>query len=432
MALINNLAPTTELEAVNAMLSAIGEAPIEDLATASREDVDKALNILREAAREVQARGWRFNTEFNFKLAPTDTVLIDGTAYNVFTPPADLAAFRLSLRSEQYGMDAVVRPSRTYVDVNGAAVDVLYDRINGRDGFTNAELYIDPTWFLDFADLPESARRYITVLSARRFSQDQGSEAAAKFGENDEQYALQLLLLDQKEGQAQAAPVSAQTSELDALNQVLSNCGKDEVASLSTLDKTAVRALNTLRRVSREVQSEGWKYNTDLGLKLDPSDTLVVDATLTLNIFTPPSADMISWELTNVTAQDDLIVALRPPKVYVGAAQVFYDRRFNRDGFDSTKVTELLINAVYFFDFADMPDTVRRFIVALASKQYADSLPDVDSRVTDDDVIRAWRLVQKDQRDYQRHSFLDSRLSLEILGGRPPTHLPNRQFTTER
>jgi len=424
--MLTNIAPTTELQAVNAMLSSIGEAPVQSLETSPRGDVEKALNILRDATREVQARGWRFNTEFNYKLTPVATFEhSDGGTLNVFTPPPNLAGFRLSLRDDQYGMDAVVRKSREYL-VDGEPVEVLYDRIRGRDGWEEDTLYIDPTWFLEsFSDLPETARRYIVVVASRRFAADQGALEKSRLGEQDEQVAFQDLMLEQRRGQPQAAPWSQQTSELDALNQVLANLGMEEVPSLYALSHEAVHALNVLRRVAREVQSEGWRYNTDLGLELEP-----VAEFEGRNIFVPPADNMISWELARIPEQRELLVSLRPPKEYDGHPRIFYDRRYNRDGLD---LPRLLINAIYFFKFEDMPDVVRRFIVALASKQVAEALPNgADrARVTEDDISRAWRQLQREQGDTERYSFVDSRLSLEMLGGRQGSHsfVPNRNYT---
>ena len=56
------ITPTTELQAVNIMLSVIGEAPINTLAGSTTTDVSIAINLLNETSLSVQSMGWNFNT----------------------------------------------------------------------------------------------------------------------------------------------------------------------------------------------------------------------------------------------------------------------------------------------------------------------------------------------------------------------------------
>ena len=61
--------PTTELEAVNTMLSGIGEAPVNSLSEVTA-DVSLARHILNETSREVQLEGFQWNVEDNYPLTP--------------------------------------------------------------------------------------------------------------------------------------------------------------------------------------------------------------------------------------------------------------------------------------------------------------------------------------------------------------------------
>jgi len=60
------LTPTTELEAVNVLLGAIGEAPISDLEALGNLYASQARDTLRAVSREVQTAGWWFNTSESF------------------------------------------------------------------------------------------------------------------------------------------------------------------------------------------------------------------------------------------------------------------------------------------------------------------------------------------------------------------------------
>ena len=59
----------TELEAVNVLLTTIGEAPVL-INGKQTTDVAIAQQVLNEVNREVQSRGWHFNTEYNVELIP--------------------------------------------------------------------------------------------------------------------------------------------------------------------------------------------------------------------------------------------------------------------------------------------------------------------------------------------------------------------------
>ena len=59
------ITPTTELQAINTMLSAIGEAPVNSISGVTNVDVSVAINILDETSLSVQSEGWNFNTEYN-------------------------------------------------------------------------------------------------------------------------------------------------------------------------------------------------------------------------------------------------------------------------------------------------------------------------------------------------------------------------------
>jgi len=134
---------TTELDAVNAMLAAIGEAPVESL-TSDLPEAQKAQRALATVSRETQSKGWNFNKETNFPLTP-------GVTGEIFIGTAIL-----SLDPSNRNQDYVQRGPR------------LYDKKNHTYVFKSA-VDCDLTLFLSFNELPETARRFITVRAARRF-----------------------------------------------------------------------------------------------------------------------------------------------------------------------------------------------------------------------------------------------------------------------
>jgi hypothetical protein len=182
----DSIVATTELELVNAMLSTIGEAPLDsstDLDTPATEDVAQALQIVKRIMRSTLVKKWTFNTELQYRVNPTGTFNFtddDGTTtteVNIFLPPAGLLDFDISIDSDQQGSrypDAIIRISKQYTSASNPVL-VFYDRYNNRDGFPTSGseqrdyLLIDPVWSLDFSDLPEIARQYIMVRACRLF-----------------------------------------------------------------------------------------------------------------------------------------------------------------------------------------------------------------------------------------------------------------------
>ena len=230
----------------------------------------------------------------------------------------------------------------------------------------------------------------------------------------------------------------APTTETEAVNAMLAALGEAPIQDVDTATQADVQvALNTLREVARNVQAEGWQFNTDLALQLTPDGTLEWtdndDETTELNVFLPPEA-LIRWELSNTSDQLGFQVALRPPKIYV-ADQVFYDRSLNRDGFDAEEVEYLYIDAIYAFDFEDLPQTVRAYITALAMRQFAESRGAADAvQYTNDDLRRAYRMLKRDQGNKDRKNLFNALGTNAFHGGRSrgfgggfsPHESPNR------
>src|SRR5690606_4226656 len=180
MAAFDTSVPTTELEAVNTMLIAIGQQPLPvgtNLTTETNATVVMALNVLSKSAREVLTEGWKFNSRYGFELTPdAQYVWTDHagkeTTLNVFKPPVGFLSWELTVCPENGDLDMIVAPSVGYREL-GQPVQVLFDRTYNRDGADAQRytgVYIDGIVAVPFEEMPESARRYISVKAARQFS----------------------------------------------------------------------------------------------------------------------------------------------------------------------------------------------------------------------------------------------------------------------
>ena len=154
----------TELEAVNVLLTTIGEAPVNTLSGNQVTDVTIAKQVLNEVSREVQSQGWHFNTEPKVKLSrnldneiavPADTARIDSNEYNV-----------------------VIREGK------------LFD-LDERKFTFDSNIEADIVFYRDFEVLPDTAKKYITTRAARIYSDRMiNSETMHRMLAKDEQSAL--------------------------------------------------------------------------------------------------------------------------------------------------------------------------------------------------------------------------------------------------
>lgn len=166
------LTKTTKLQAINTMLSTIGEPPINSL-NAQRADSLIAQTVLDEITREVLSYGWHFNTSVDVEMAPeagTGYIYVADSIVRVDTEPTS-------------GYDVAIRGNRLY---NRKTNSFVFD-----ESIVLKTLQI---YFLDYEELPEEARRYIAIRSARIF-QDRvvGSQKLHVFNMQDEVQALAKL-----------------------------------------------------------------------------------------------------------------------------------------------------------------------------------------------------------------------------------------------
>lgn len=160
-------AKISELDAVNSVLANIGQSPVNSL-TENSVDIGLAVRHLSNVSREVQMRGWSFNTDCDYTLSPTpeDKIAISSDILAVDVDKVDNPEF-----------DVVIRGS------------FLYNRFERSYTFSS-DLKADVTWLLEWDELPPHAQNYITVTAAIRMSDDTGASAAVhKFGQEDQLHA---------------------------------------------------------------------------------------------------------------------------------------------------------------------------------------------------------------------------------------------------
>jgi hypothetical protein len=163
---------TTELEAVNTMLTTIGESPVNTISE-STADTRIAYIILGEVNRATQIRGWHWNTESDVTLTPNSSTK------------------EITLGTDVVRVDV---DERTYTNVDVIQRGTkLYDKKNHTYQFTSP-LKAEVVYLRTFAEMPEQARYYIIVRSARLFQQRMiGDATGSAFSSEEETTALLAL-----------------------------------------------------------------------------------------------------------------------------------------------------------------------------------------------------------------------------------------------
>ena len=143
------LARTTFLEAVNRVLQMMGEAPVNSL-DGQFGLAQQAQDMLNDISRKVQVDGWSFNTDYERDMLPdavTQEVAVGPNVSRVVVDPYNYP----SLDVVQRGAKLYDRRSKTYQFTDGFKADVTY--------------------FLEWEELPEHARQYITIKAGRHLQE---------------------------------------------------------------------------------------------------------------------------------------------------------------------------------------------------------------------------------------------------------------------
>lgn len=141
-------ARTTFLEAANRVLQMLGEAPVNSL-DGQYGLALQAQDALNTVSRTLQAEGWSFNTDREkFLQRNQNNEIVLGS--NVSRVVIDLMRYPT--------LDVVQRGNK------------LYDRYKNTYAF-DADIYADVTYLLEWEELPEHARQYITAKAGRQLQE---------------------------------------------------------------------------------------------------------------------------------------------------------------------------------------------------------------------------------------------------------------------
>ena len=144
-------------------------------------------------------------------------------------------------------------------------------------------------------------------------------------------------------------PTTNSTQELPAINQILSSCGQAPVTTLDQTNPDVAIAYDTLLQVNREVQAEGWTFNTEYHYEMtrDTNGEVAI-----------PN-NMIQIKLTENSANAEFDCIRRSGKLY--------DRQHHTYDLSDISGDNIECDIVWEFDWVDLPEPVQNYITARAS-----------------------------------------------------------------
>ena len=142
-------------------------------------------------------------------------------------------------------------------------------------------------------------------------------------------------------------PTNAVSTELDAVNQILSSVGQAPVTTLDMKNPEVYITLETLREVNRQVQSEGWTFNTENHVELTRNS-------VTNKITYPTNALAVDANEDKYQGKYDI----------VKRDGFLYDKKEH----SYTFTEDLVVDMVWLFSFDDVPKIAQTYITNRAAR----------------------------------------------------------------
>lgn len=194
-------------------------------------------------------------------------------------------------------------------------------------------------------------------------------------------------------------PMIAPMTELEAVNEMLMSIGQ---APVNTLAVTGIKDVSIARArlssMTRRVLSRGFNFNTDDDYQLTPDSEgiiLVPEGALKIEGAGP------SDDFTTRRHSKGLALYNKADKTFVFKAAV------------SLKI-------VWAFAFEDCPETARCYIATAAGRRFQSKAigSQVLDRFEEEDEMKAWLLLERDERGQRKTNLFRNNASLAGFGSR--------------
>ena len=145
-------------------------------------------------------------------------------------------------------------------------------------------------------------------------------------------------------------PTYAVSTELDAVNQILSSVGQAPVTTLNLQNPEVSIPINTLREVSRMVQLEGWSFNVERKVTMKP-DSVTKKIGYPSNILSMDANEEEHHGKYDIVRREGFL----------------YDRNNHTYQFDE----DVKVDVTYYFDFQHLPPAIQAYITARSARMCA-------------------------------------------------------------
>ena len=140
-------------------------------------------------------------------------------------------------------------------------------------------------------------------------------------------------------------PTTNATQELPAVNEILASVGQAPVTTFDQTNPDVAIAYDTLLQVSREVQAEGWSFNTETNIEEVPD----ADGYITY-----PN-NVLQMDLTRNSSNFNRDVVKRHGKLY--------DKIAHTDVWTES----VYVDKLFWYDWVDLPTVMQDYIVTRAA-----------------------------------------------------------------
>ena len=144
------------------------------------------------------------------------------------------------------------------------------------------------------------------------------------------------------------------SDELPAINQILSSIGQAPVTTLDQTNPDVAIAYNALLEVNKEVQAEGWAFNTEYEIPITTNGDKQYEVASTI----------LQIDLSSTYKGDIDIVRRRDPS---DSKVKLYDRYNHTYAIGTVANDTWDVDIVYHFDFIDVPIPIQNYMTAKAA-----------------------------------------------------------------
>ena len=142
-------------------------------------------------------------------------------------------------------------------------------------------------------------------------------------------------------------PVYAASTELDAVNEILTSVGQAAVTTLDLRNPEVSVVLTTLREQNKLVQAQGWTFNTERHYTFKPDSTTK---------YIPYPTNVLSLDANKEDHLETIDIVKRNGRLY--------DRYNHTDKFEQ----DLSCDVTWLIDFKEVPSAIQMYITARAAR----------------------------------------------------------------